>query len=157
MIEFRGTVDRILYRRALSSRLRALRRLGMVLAFVGLWGLLNVRGNDPVSWAVPLFLFIFGAYCFLLPWIVVRRAFATSRLMGLPFSGRLDEHGFAYESVHGRMELPWSAFHRAWVKPDLIMLDLSAQQFYLLEPSFFTSPAEWETARQIISTRVQKK
>ena len=157
MIEFSGTLDRTLYRRALSTKLRSLRVIAVLLAITGAWGLLNVHDDDPSSWGVPLFVFLFGIYCLMTPWLVARNAFRTSTLMGQPFTGRIDENVFVLEMSVGRTELPWTALYGARVTPELILVFLSNQQFYILARRFFANDADWEAAREIISTRVPKK
>jgi hypothetical protein len=156
MIEFRGRLDRTLYRRALAFNARPTLIVGAILTAAGLWAFHSAPRFDTVtSWAVPLAVTMLGVNLLIAPWRDTRTVFRSNKLIGEPFTGRLDENRFLLEASFGKADLPWSAFHRASVSRELVLLYVSKQQFYMLTRRFFDDDAAWEAARELVQSRVK--
>ncbi len=157
MVEFRGQLDRTLYRRALMTNARPAMFIGAILTVVGLWGIGDARADAPASWAVPLFVALLGLNLLLAPWRTTRFIFRTNKLIGQPFTGHLDQSGFAFDAPFGNSRLPWSAIQHAKVTPEFVLLYVSGQQFYMLTRRFFADDSAWERARELVRAHVKSK
>lgn len=152
MITFRGTIDRKLFARALRRQQRVLRSIAVLWVVVSLIGFGSAKMGDPATWGWPLFLLLFGVLILASPWLTARRALASGKMIGAPLSGSADESRIVIESEYGRSELPWSAFHRVKVMPDMVLLFASAQQFYVIARTFFASEDEWQRFRELVAS-----
>ncbi len=157
MLEFRGQLDRTLYRRALTTNARSVMSFGAILLVVGLWGLSNAHLDEVVSFAVPFGVSLLGVNLLFAPWLTTRNVFRTNKLVDQPFTGHLDDHGFTAQGAFGSIDLPWSSLHRARVTPEFILLFVSGQQFYIVAKRFFADDASWEAARELVRSRVEAK
>jgi hypothetical protein len=152
MITFRGRIDRKLYAQALRRQQRGLQSIAVLWIFASLFGLASASLDDAPMWGLPLFLLLCGVLILAAPWLAARKALASGKILGAPLSGSADESRIVLESEYGRSELPWSAFHRAKVMPDLVLLFTSAQQFHIVARTFFASDEEWQRFRELVAS-----
>lgn len=155
MIEFRGSIDRPLYVKALRLHGTAPPALGQLLIGGGILNLLvNGRISNPATWAASLFLGLFGAFLLLSPILLARQALRTSTILREGFTGYADAEQFVLESSHGRSNVRWSSFYRAAVSSNIVLLYTSAQQFYILARSFFASDGDWAEFKTLVTQRL---
>jgi hypothetical protein len=155
MIEFEGAIDRDLYIKALRRQGASPLWLGVMLFAVGICGVISTAGT--LRWTVPLLLLGLGLFLLVLPYWYTRQAFRTSSILGQAFTGHVDASEFVAESPHGRSNIQWAAFHRAMLTPDLVLLYVSSQQFYILSRRFFKSDADWSELQAIVAGHVRLK
>lgn len=149
MIRFEGTLTREAYRRAIGIGGRPMQFVGWILILAGVINLRFANLALPVSWAMPIFLVLFGVMLLVMPRVTVKRAFATDKLLSEPITGEADEQGVRMKSAHGAVDLPWALMHTVMVTPDLVAIYQSASIIRIVPRQFFADEESWEAFRQI--------
>jgi YcxB-like protein len=156
MIEFKGTLTRELYARGLRHHGTSPLWLGVLFVLFGALGVVSaVRTGAP--WFVPLAIAAAGIYLILQPRIAAARMIRTNALIREGFTATADETGLTIVIPTGRSSIPWDKFYRWTVKPDMILLYVSAQQFLILPRTFFSSDSDWNQFQTLITQRVQAR
>lgn len=156
MVSFSGKIDRPALQRALRIHWKRLMIGGVLFGIAGALSLLSANMQKPGSWGAPLFLFLFGVFLVLSPWLVARQQMKTSSMVTAPITGTADEERVTFESEFGHSAIPWNRLHRAVVRPDMVLLYPSANQFFVVPESYFASRAEWEEFTRLVSQHVAK-
>ena len=119
-----------------------------------------VRQPQPVSdlaVAIPAVLITIGIVVLILPRYVARRGIASSKILQEELSGEVTSERVTIQSAHGQANLTWDLFHGSVVRPDLVMLYLSAYQYHLFVPSFFRSEQDWNDFRELVQNNVRPR
>jgi hypothetical protein len=148
MIRFEGTLTPDAYRRAVAGSGRPMQIVGWVLILAGAINLWFANLALPVSWAMPIFLVLFGVMLLMMPRMTLKRAFATDKLLSEPITGEADEQGVRMKSAHGAVDLPW-ALHTVMVAPDLVAIHQSAGTIRIIPRAFFADEESWEAFRRL--------
>ncbi len=161
ILQSKGKLDRDRYLRALRVQSPGLLGIGLVLLVVGVWALLEViKGPFPLSpssWGPVVFVLLLGIFVLATPYITVRRALATSRILNEPIQGTASDEGIMVSSTFGKSELPWGAFYRARASADVVLLYISANQFHLVMKDFFATAEDWESFKVLVRANVKTK
>jgi hypothetical protein len=156
MVSFSGKIDRPALQRALRIHSKRLITIGVLIGIAGALGLLFANMQEPASWGAPLFLCLFGVFVVLSPWLGARQQMKNASMLTAPITGTADEERVTLESEFGHSAIPWDKLHRAVVRPDMVLLYPSANQFFVVPERYFASRAEWEQFTQLVSKRVGK-
>ena len=161
-IAYHGMIDEATYTRA-ARNVRAMRK---ILGLVGSLLLLSIivalvplaHGSfDPATIGPVLF---FGFMLLFLFWSARRAAknqLATNKVLQGPIRGVITEETVQIISDYSTANLPWSVFHFADVRPDLVLLYASISHAHIFPRSFFGSDSEWSTFCGWVATKVPKK
>jgi hypothetical protein len=149
MIRFEGTLTPEMYRRALAVTSRSMQTVGWMLMLAGVINVRFANLAQPVSWAMPSFLALFGLMLLVSPRMSVKRAFATDRLLSEPITGEADEQGVRMETAHGRADLPWTLMHKVVVSANIVTIYQSVQIIRMLPREFFADEESWQAFRRL--------
>lgn len=158
MVQFKGTLTPQLYRRAIRSHGPAAPWFAVLLLLAGIVGMVRgVTADNSNAVSVPAGVITAGVLLLLAPWFTAWRVFRTNAILRDGFAGTAGEDGFAAQSAYGTSNIPWEKFYQSVIEPEMVLLYLSAQQFWLLPRSFFTTDGEWNEFRTLVAQRVQPR
>jgi hypothetical protein len=157
VIEFKGSIDRQLYVRALRLQSGSVTTsTAVILIVVGLVILTTATPRDPSSWGIPLFLLLLGGFLIAMPLLIARKGLSTGKTIQAPFSGHADETELVIESEYGRSQLPWSSIYRVALTKDLALVYMSAHQFHIFARSFFKDDSDWTAFTDLAGRHVKQ-
>ena len=150
-IPFRGQIDLAVLRRMNRLVFTPSRRsmiVGVLFALFMLWGLVGVPLIQGRAWKdvmAPLFILlaIVGLFAYSI-FMSPRRVLESGKLLQDPQTGRITENGVLIETPRSRADIPWDAFFRARIGPDLVLLYQSLQICNVFPREFFASDADWQ-------------
>lgn len=156
-----GSLDAGLYLRAMRAVRPELRIVsvlivvvaGLLVALLVTGGSLDATGAIMVS-AVAVMTASLGI---VMPRLIARQALRTGAALRAPFVGEATESGIELTSEFGSLALPWSAFHQAVVRDDLIVLLQASNLMNILAPAFVASGEEWATVSQWVQQLVEPR
>lgn len=163
-IQFSGTYDRETFYRAVrlysrppiwAAALRIILAL-MVLVVIGIGTVDTIASGQMVLADVARLFFRNGAmlvlvYALLMPFIdpylVTRKLWAQSAYRS-PVAGLMNSHEIILNTTGGSRTIGWEQVRRKRVSDDLIVLLTADSEFTILPRAFFTSEADWQSARE---------
>lgn len=83
-------------------------------------------------------------------WNTARRAFGGEYGIG----GRVGNEGIVLNRAGGDVDQPWSAFVRAYLQEDLVVLVGADRTATILPRSFFSDENDWNSFRQMVQFNV---
>ena len=156
-MKFRGTITPEIYRRAFSAQGSGLRFVAIVLIVAGVLNVFSAirREEDPARAAIlPAALITAGIMFLLLPRITARKLLSTNKMLQDEIQGEATAEHLLIQTAHGTSDLPWNMLHQSLVKPDIVLVYLSAYQYYVFPRSFFASDEEFREFQELVRRNV---
>lgn len=69
----------------------------------------------------------------------------------------LDEQGLTWKSEHSETKIVWTSFTKLWETKDLYLLFYTNENYLIIPKRIFSSPAEIESFKQVVSNHLSKK
>lgn len=156
MAQFKGTLTPHLYARGLRAHGAFPRWFAVVLLVIGIGGVIaGLPSRSGAAFASLSAFIALGVFALLYPALIVSRVFKTNALLRDGFSGTANEEAFTAESPNGVSRIVWEKFHRAAIRPDMVLLYVSARQFLVLPKVFFATDSDWTEFQTIVRQRVR--
>lgn len=156
MAQFKGTLTPDLYKRGLRHHGSAVPWFAVLLILTGISGMaMAIFGGSDPGLAISTGIATLGVFLLIYPSLLARRTFKTNALLRDGFAGTANESSFVAESPNGVSNIVWEKFHQAVVAPDMVLLYVSARQFFILPHAFFASEGDWTEFQALVRQRVR--
>jgi hypothetical protein len=156
LAQFKGTLTPDLYKRGLRFHGTAAPWFAVLLILTGISGMaMGISAGSDAGLSISAGVATLGVFLLIYPSLLVRRVFKTNALLRDGFAGTANESTFVAESPNGVSNIAWEKFHQAVMAPDMVLLYVSAHQFFILPREFFASERDWTEFQALVRQRVR--